>query len=387
MTNKILADICPQLLKTAFPCMTNDLLYQIALTQVPLIGYVHAKVLAEQLGSAEAIFKAKQQTLEKIDGIGPQKAESIKTFQHFSEAEKELLFIEKYKIQPLFLTDEAYPKRLLNCYDSPTLLYYRGTANVNEARIAAIIGTRSHTDYGKAVTEKLVQELAAEKVLIISGLAYGIDTLAHKAALQNGLPTVGVLGHGLDTLYPAANARLAKEMVAAGGGLLTEFRSGTKPDKHNFPTRNRIVAGLADATIVIETDLKGGSMITAELANSYNRDVFALPGKLTDAKSRGCNHLIKTNKAALLTSGADLLELMNWLPQPAAKTRVQRQLFIELTAEERTIVNLLTENETLPIDGLYLQSGLSTSTVAGALLSLELQGLVQSMPGKLYKLA
>jgi DNA processing protein len=366
--------------------MTNDLLYQIALTQIPLIGCVHAKVLAEEFGSAEAIFKASQKMLEKVEGIGQQKAENIKAFQHFSEAEKEVAFIEKYKIQPLFITDDAYPKRLLNCYDSPTLLYYRGTANVNEARIVAIIGTRSHTDYGKAMTEKLVAELAAEKILIISGLAYGIDTVAHKAAIQNSLPTIGVLAHGLDTLYPSANARLAKEMVAEGGGLLTEFRSGTKPDKHNFPTRNRIVAGLADATIVIETDLKGGSMITAELANNYNRDVFALPGKVTDARSRGCNHLIKTNKAALFTSGTDLLEIMNWLPQPSAKKRVQRQLFVELTIDERTIVNLLTENEALPIDELYLQSNLSTSTVAGVLLSLELQGLVQSMPGKMYKL-
>ena len=190
---------------------------------------------------------------------------------------------------------------MLNCYDSPTLLYYKGEADLNGDKIVAIIGTRNHTDYGKQITEQLVEELTEQNVVVVSGLAYGIDAIAHKAAVKNNLPTVGVLAHGLDQVYPPQHTGLAKEMLKAGGGLLTEFRSKSKPDKHNFPTRNRVVAGMSDATIVIETGIKGGSMITAELANNYNKDVFAFPGKVTDTKSAGCNYLIKNNKAILLT--------------------------------------------------------------------------------------
>jgi len=367
--------------------MHPDLPYQIALTQIPGIGCVHAKTLAEHFDTAEAIFKARKSTLENIEGIGTIRANSIKSFTDFSGAEEEVKFISKYKIQPLFLTDKYYPRRLLNCYDSPTMLYYRGEADLNATRVVSIIGTRSNTEYGKAITEKLVKELAAEKVLILSGLAFGIDTTAHKAALKNNLPTVGVLAHGLDTLYPTENTKLARQMVAEGGGIITEFLSGTKPDKHNFPTRNRIVAGMADATVVIETDIKGGSMITAELANNYNRDVFAFPGKTTDIKSKGSNYLIRVNKAALITSAQDLLELMGWLPEPEKKKKVQRELFVELTADERKLVDLLNQNEQMQIDDLYLKSQLSTSLVASALLSLELQGIVMSLPGKVYKLA
>ncbi len=367
--------------------MHPELLYQIALTLIPNIGCVHAKTLAEHFGSAEAIFKAKKSTLENIEGIGSVRANSIKSFTDFSIAEEEVKFINKYKIQPLFITEKHYPQRLLNCYDSPTMLYYRGEADLNTSRIISIIGTRANTEYGKSITEKLAKDLAAEKVLILSGLAFGIDTTAHKAALKNSLPTVGVLAHGLDTIYPAENTKLAKQMVAEGGGILSEFISGTKPDKHNFPTRNRIVAGMADATIVIETDIKGGSMITAELANNYNRDVFAFPGKTTDLKSKGCNYLIRANKAALITSAQDLLEQMGWLPEPEKKKKVQRQLFIELTADERILVDLLNANEQMQIDDIYLKSQLSTSLAASALLSLELQGIVMSLPGKVYKLA
>ena len=367
--------------------MHPDLLYQIALTQIPNIGCVHAKTLAEHFDTAEAIFKARKSTLENIEGIGSIRANSIKSFIDFSGAEEEVKFISKYKIQPLFITDKHYPRRLLNCYDSATMLYYRGEADLNTSKIVSIVGTRANTEYGKSITEKLVKELAAEKLLIISGLAFGIDTMAHKSALKNSLPTVGVLAHGLDTMYPTENTKLAKQMVTEGGGIITEFMSGTKPDKHNFPTRNRIVAGMADATIVIETDIKGGSMITAELANNYNRDVFAFPGKTTDNKSKGCNYLIRANKAALITSAQDLLELMAWLPQPEKKKKIQRELFIELTSDERILVNLLNQNEQMQIDDIYFKSQLSTSLVASALLSLELQGIVMSLPGKVYKLS
>ena len=292
--------------------MHAELLYQLALTEVPNIGCVHAKILAQQFGTAEKIFKAKQQLLERIEGIGEIRARSIKAFNNFTGAEDEIKFIEKYKIKPLFITHKDYPKRLLNCYDSPTLLYYKGEAGLNSEKIIAVIGTRSHTDYGKQITEKLIEDLAEQNVVVISGLAHGIDAIAHKAALKNNLLTVGVLAHGLDQVYPAQHTRLAKDMLKSGGGLLTEFRSKSKPDKHNFPTRNRIVAGMSDATIVVETGIKGGSMITAELANNYNKDVFAFPGKVTDTKSAGCNYLIKNNKAVLLTDAQELIELMSW---------------------------------------------------------------------------
>ncbi len=365
--------------------MTNDLLYRIALTLVPHIGPVQAKILLQH-GEPEEIFHARKSFLEKIEGIGSVRAASIRSFKDFDAAEKEIRFLENHRVQPLFISDPVYPKRLLNCYDSPTLLYYKGTADLNAAKIISIIGTRNHTEYGRAVTEKLLQDLSVLPVLVVSGLAFGIDALAHKAALRNQLPTVGVLAHGLDQLYPPEHRGLAREMLQGKGGLLTEFRSHTKPDKHHFPSRNRIVAGISDATIVIETDIKGGSMITAELADSYNRDVFAFPGKVTDNKSAGCHHLIKNNKAILLTGAQQLIETMGWEEKKQEKTKIQRELFIELSSDEKIICRLLRENETLPIDELTLRSGLSSSAVAAAILNLELQNVVVSLPGKRFRI-
>jgi DNA processing protein len=367
--------------------MDNELLYQVALTHIPNIGAVQAKILLYHY-SAKEIFSAKKHHLEKIEGIGPVRAVSIAKFVDFAAAEEEIKFIEKYKITPLFITDEQYPKRLLNCYDSPTILYYRGSADLNNTKTIAVVGSRSHTEYGKQITEKIIKDLTAQNILVISGLAYGIDAIAHKAAIKNGLPTVGVVAHGLDQIYPIENAALAKDMIKHGGGLLTEFRSYTKPDRHNFPTRNRIVAGMSDATIVIETGVKGGSMITAELANSYNKDVFAIPGKVTDSKSAGCNYLIKSNKAALLGDGADLLQAMGW-ENKAQKTgrKNQRELFIELTPDEKTIIDVLREKEKVGIDEINAKSGLSSSAVAAGILNLELQNVILSLPGKLYQLA
>jgi DNA processing protein len=366
--------------------MNPELIYQLALTLIPNIGAVQAKILLQHC-NAEEIFHAKRSFLEKIEGIGTVRAAAIKSFNNFSAAEEEIRFIEKYKIRPLFLTDPAYPKRLLNCYDSPTLLYYKGTADLNASKIIAVIGTRNNTDYARQVTEKLVKDLAAQPITIISGLAFGVDAIAHKAALKNGLPTVGVLAHGLDDIYPPPNAGLAKEMMNHGGGLLTEFRSQTKPDKHNFPSRNRVVAGMSDATIVIETDIKGGSMITAELANGYNKDVFAAPGKITDTKSSGCNQLIKNNKAYLLTNAEDIIDTLGWGNFRQAQVKKQKELFIELSTDERALVGILSEKEAVHIDEINLKSGLSSSTVAAAILNLELQNVIVSLPGKLYRLS
>ncbi|MDR0793536.1 MAG: DNA-processing protein DprA [Chitinophagaceae bacterium] len=364
--------------------MNSELLYEIALTLVPNIGTVQAKILMEQFGRASDVFKAKQHTLETIENIGRIRASSIRHFTDFSLAEEEIKFIEKYAIAPLFLNHPNYPKRLLNCYDPPTMLYYKGNTDLNTTKIVAVIGTRSNSAYGKEVTEKLMEAFQNTHILIVSGMAIGIDAIAHKSALANGLPTVGVLAHGLQTIYPPVHKSLAKDMVMHGG-LLTEFMHDAKPDKHNFPRRNRIVAGMADATIVVETAIKGGSMITAELAGNYNRDVFAVPGKTTDAKSAGCNYLIQSNKAILYTDGSNFLEVMNWV---SGKTTVkkQRELFIELSAEETIIVNILKEKEETSIDELNLKSELSSSRVAAAILNLELQNVIVSLPGKMYRM-
>jgi DNA processing protein len=368
--------------------MHKDLLYQIALTLIPNIGPIQAKILLQQYEPAE-IFKAKRSDLEKMEGIGSIRANNIKDFDDFITAEQEITFIEKYSIRPLFITDAAYPKRLLNCNDSPTLLYYKGSADLNASKIIAVIGTRHYTEYGKQQTEKLITDLAGSNITVISGLAYGIDGIAHRSSLKNNLSTVGVLAHGLDQVYPSQHTEMAKEMVKQNGGLLTEFRSKTTPDKHNFPTRNRIVAGMSDATVVMETGIKGGSMITAELANGYNKDVFAFPGKVTDSKSEGCNYLIKNNKAMLLAGATELLETMGWqesVQHSKQNVKKQKELFIELTADEKMILNILKEKESAHIDEINLKSGLSSSGVAAAILSLELQNVVVSLPGKLYRL-
>ncbi|MFZ4058007.1 MAG: DNA-processing protein DprA [Ferruginibacter sp.] len=364
--------------------MNADLLYQLALTMVPQIGAVHARSLLNIFGNAANIFQAKRKTLEGIEGIGSIRATAIKKFDQFQRCETELKFIDQYKITALCISDAAYPKRLLHCYDAPSVLYYKGNASLNAEKIIAIIGTRNNSEYGRHFCEKFIEELIPKDVLIVSGLALGIDTIAHKNALRNQFSTVGVLAHGLDRIYPFSNKALAKQMVEQGG-LLTEFISETNPDKQNFPRRNRIVAGMCDALVVVETGKSGGSLITAELANGYNKDVFAVPGRTTDTKSEGCNYLIKNNKAALINDAQDFLELMNWAPAAAAKKQLQRQLFVEFTADEERILALLKTKPSVHIDDIYLQSNLSSSAVASALLTLEMQGIIHALPGKLYE--
>jgi len=366
--------------------MNNALLHQLALTLVPNIGPVQARTLVDHFGEPSTIFKAKKSALESLEGIGEVRARSIKSFADFKRAEEELAFIEKYKITPLFITNPLYPQRLLHCYDPPTMLYYRGKANLNTDKIIAIVGTRSKTDYGRQLTENLLADLKEQQVLVISGLALGIDAIAHKAALKYALPTIAVVAHGLDKIYPPEHTVLAKDIIKQQGGLLTEFRSKTKPDKHNFPSRNRIVAGMSDAVVVIETDIKGGSMITAELANGYNKDVFAFPGRTSDNKSAGCNYLIKNNKAILATGAQDIIDTLGWAEKNNQLKKVQKELFIQLSDEEKRIVDLLSEKETTAIDELRIKSNLNASTVAAVILNLELQNVIVSLPGKLYKL-
>ena len=365
--------------------MPTDLLFQIALTMVPQIGCVQARLLLQHFGTAQEVFKTPLRLLEKIEGIGTVRATAIRRFTLFSRAEKEMDFIQKYLIRPLLFSDPGYPRRLLHCFDAPVLLYFKGNSDLNQPRILSVIGTRNYSEYGKQVTEKLVGDLAALNILVVSGLAFGVDAIAHKSSLKNRLATVGVLGHGLTKMYPYEHTSLAKEMLD-NGGLLTEFLSTCKPDKHNFPIRNRIVAGMSDATIVIETGLKGGSMITAELANGYNKDVFAVPGKVHDPKSAGCNHLIKTNKAVLLTDAEQLISLMGWNEEPMRRKVRQRTIFPDLSENETRIFRLLEQKDRLHIDELHLLAGITASALSAAVLNLEMQGAIVLQPGKIYTL-
>jgi len=366
-----------------FEGMPNDkLIYQIGLTLIRGIGDVNGKKLVAYCGSPEAIFKESTSALLKIPGIGKSTVNSIKSQKVLDRTESEIEFINKFKIKPLFYTDPDYPARLLNCEDNPLMLYYKGNANVNSQRVIAIVGTRRATNYGKSRCEEIVDDLKNRNILVVSGLAYGIDSCAHRSSLDLGMNTIGVLGHGLDRIYPAHNRKLAERMIDQGG-LLTEFTSNTKPDRENFPKRNRIVAGMADAVLVVESDRKGGALITAEIGNSYNRDVFAVPGRIGDDYSRGCHFLIKTNRAALVESGNDIAYMMGWEDIEVEK-KSQKELFVNLSDEEKLIMKTILENEELAIDQITIKTKLSTSKVAASLLNLEFEGLVKSLPGKLY---
>lgn len=366
----------------------GELLYQVGLTLLEGVGDVVAKNLLAYCGNAEEIFKANKAQLLKIPGVGEGLAKAIISQQHvLKEAEKEVRFIEENNIETLFFTNEKYPQRLKYCSDSPVLLYYKGNADLNAEKIVAIVGTRQPTDYGREQTEKLVNELRGSGVLVVSGLAYGIDVLAHKKALENDLDTVGVVAHGLDRMYPQTHTSIAMKMQKKGG-ILTDFRSGTNPDAVNFPKRNRIVAGMCDALIVMESKRDGGSLITATIANSYNKDVFAFPGRSTDLMSEGCNGFIKSNKAALMESAADLFYVMGWESETKSKKKESSQipLLITLSEEEQKIVNCFKEKKQLHMDEISYASGFTISKVAALLLQLEFSNVIRSLPGKMYSL-
>lgn len=364
--------------------MDENLKYKIALSLIPNIGDVLAKRLVSYCGSVEAVFDEKKAALEKIPGIGEFYAKAVLSQKVFDRAEEEIKFITKNKITALFYLDKDYPKRLTHCEDSPVLLYFKGKANLNSEKVISIVGTREATDYGKQQCEKLVADLAMYNPIIVSGLAYGIDICAHKAAMENRLTTVCGLAHGLDKIYPAIHKSTADKMLD-NGGWLSDFTSKVQPDRENFPRRNRIVAGMADATIVVESKIGGGSLITADIANSYNRDVFAFPGRVSDECSLGCNNLIKQNKAALIQSAADISYIMGW-EQQSKKAPVQRQLFVELKPEEEILVNVIKEKESVNVDDLCLIAKMPMSKVSSLLLTLEFSGIVRSLPGKMYRL-
>ncbi len=365
--------------------LTEEIRFKIALTMTPGVGDVAAKNLLSYCGSAEAVFNTPKSKLKNIPGIGEKTATMIVKKDFFNKVDEELLFVEKYKIEVLFFLDERFPKRLRECVDSPILLYYRGNADLNQHKILGVVGTRNATDYGKAFIKSLMSDLANQDVLILSGLAYGIDTLAHRGALENGLKTVGVLGHGLNTLYPAQNKALAKQMIEQGG-LLTELASSSQMLPSNFPQRNRIVAGMCDALLVVESAKKGGALITANIANSYNKDVFAVPGNIYDKYSQGCNFLLKTHKAYLVESAEDIVLSMNWANEKV-KPKAQKQLFLNLNTKEKQVVDLLKEHNQLEIDVLIKLLNTNNSEYSSTLLELELNGVILSLPGKSYKLA
>lgn len=363
---------------------TDAKLYEIALLEVPGIGNITAKTLLKKFGNARNVFEAPKSKLLQTEGIGEGTAEAIKKFKDFSTAEKELAFLQKHNLVAAVYGDEIYPKRLMHIMDISPVIYLKGNVNLQADKIVGIVGTRSNTDHGRTVTEKIVEGFKGLDVTIISGLAYGIDTIAHKAALKQGLPTIGVVGHGLHTVYPGQNKSLALEMEH-NGGLASVFRHGTKPDKINFPERNKVVAGLCDALVIIESTAGGGSMITANMALNYKKDLYAVPGRITDSRSEGPNQLIKNRQAKMLTSAADIITDLKWNnAKPTVKP--QRQLFVELTPNEKIITDLLQQTDGLHIDEITLRTELTTSAIAQALLMLEMQNLVASLPGKMYKL-
>jgi DNA processing protein len=362
-----------------------SLLHQVALTFVKNIGPTLAKSLVSHFGGADEVFNAPRAKWMKVPGIGEKTVEQMDMGAALAKAEQELKFIEKNEIEAIFYTDAKFPKRLKNCHDSPVLLYSKGNANLNSQHMISIVGTRNATEYGKQLCHQLVEELQAYNVLIVSGLALGIDVAAHKECIKHNMPTLGVLGHGLDRTYPSQNRSTAEKMLA-NGGLLSEYPSGTIPERENFPQRNRIVAGIADATIVIEASIKGGALITAEIANTYNRDVFAFPGRVGDEYSEGCNFLIRNNKAALLTSAADLAYILGWEKADSIKPVTEQLVLpIDLSSEERLIFEILQQQKApLAIDDLTIKTNMATSKLAMNLLNMEMQGYIRSLPGKTY---
>lgn len=362
---------------------TSKLHQSIALTFLDGIGPKNAKSLIAYIGGVEALFETRSFKKLDIPGFSPGRLKSLNRKEALLKAEKELGFIEKNKVKTHFYLDKNYPHRLKNCLDAPLMLYSFGNADPNPTKTISIVGTRNVSTYGHVIVEELIAALQPYDVQVVSGLAYGVDILTHRACLRHSVPTVGVLGHGLDRIYPHQHRPTAKKMMTTNGGLLTEFPSGTNPDRENFPKRNRIVAGMTDATIVVESSIKGGSLITANLANDYNRDVFAYPGNVFNEYSKGCNALIANNKAHLVTSGKDIINLLGW--EKSSPETVQKQLFNDLSADERMIMEELVEFPEISIDVLSIKLKKPTSWLSSTLLTLELQGLIMCLPGKKYR--
>ena len=359
--------------------------HKIALGLIPRIGDINARKLVSHFGSVEAIFHEPYGNLIKIPGIGSGIAKYISDRSYLGTAEKEAEYVSRNNIRTYFYLDNDYPFRLRQCDDSPVVFFFKGNCNLDASKILSVVGTRNATIRGRELCEKIIEGLASDHpdLIIVSGLAYGIDIASHKAALANNLQTIGVLAHGFKTTYPAIHAATAKTMVS-NGGLLTDFLSDALPERNNFLKRNRIIAGMADATLVVESGIKGGALITADIANSYNRDVFAVPGRPDDQWSAGCNNLIKNNKAFLTESSDDIEYFLNWKPEKS-KQVVQRTLFSDLDETEKKVFELLSKEGEQTIDTICRSIEIPVYKLSSLLLQMEFKGLVKCSPGNLYR--
>jgi DNA processing protein len=361
----------------------TELYYLLALQKVESVGDIVAKKLLTHCGDAAAIFNTKSSQLTSIEGIGSTLISKLKNKSIFAKAEAELKYISNNGINVSYFQDKAYPERLKHCIDGPLLLFSTGNIDFNNRKIISIVGTRKITPYGAEFCKSLISELAPLNPIIVSGFAYGVDIVAHLAAIENDLQTIGIVAHGLDQIYPSSHKKYVSK-IEQNGGFMTEFWSGTNPEKENFVKRNRIVAGISEATIVIESAIKGGSLITANLANDYNRDVFAVPGRTSDKFSLGCNNLIKTQKANLLTSAADLVYILNWDIENTPRS-VQKKLFITLENDEQKIYDYLLKSGKEILDIIALECDFPIYKISGILLNMELKGVVRPLPGKLFE--
>ncbi len=370
----------------------QETLCTMALTRVPGIGLPGLRYLLEQAGSAASIYAHRQHIRDIVPDIHPRAVEGLATMDSLmARAEEELSFAQHNQIRCLGFHDDDYPVRLRECPDAPILLYYRGTADLNACRVVSMVGTRRITPYGRDLCARFVADLRllSPNTLIVSGLAYGVDIHCHRAALAQGLPTVGVLAHGMDQIYPRMHRPDAVKMLDCGG-LLTEFMSHTNADKKNFIQRNRIVAGMSDAVIVVESAKKGGALITAGIAEAYHRDVFAVPGRVGDLYSEGCNELIRSNRASILTSAEDFVQAMGWETDEERHRQlengIQQNLFPELNAEEQAVVEALRDSDGLQINILSVRTGIPIGTLANLLFGLEMKGVVRTLSGAIYRL-
>ena len=363
--------------------MNNSLLYDIALTQLFMVGPRTARALIEHLGSAEAVFKESPDVLRTVGGVGAYISDEGYRQEALRRASAEIEFITKNKIKAIPFGSDNYPTRLAQCNDAPQILYQYGDCNLNAQKFVAIIGTRNATKYGRDLTNDLVKTLASSNpdTVIISGLAYGIDIAAHKAALEYGLPTIGIVAHGLDRIYPHVHRQYASQMIQSGGAIVTEYLSKTTPDPQNFVQRNRIVAGMCDVAVIVESAIKGGSLITASLANDYNRDVMAFPGRIGDKTSEGCNKLIRQHKAEIITSAEDLINLMGWTAPE--KNAIQQSLFDDLSPEQQTVIDLL-KTEPLHINIISTNLDFSIQKTSALLTEMVFDELIDQMPGDIY---
>jgi DNA processing protein len=358
----------------------EERVYRLTLSRIKGIGPAKYKMLLSHFRKAEDIFQANLKYLSQLNGITPALAQAIIQNNDFRNNERELEQYDYLNVRVIECTEPQYPQKLLWCNDHPIFLFMQGQGNLNTSPMLAFVGTRHNSDYGQRMCEELIAALVPYQPCIVSGLAFGIDIIAHKAAIKHELPTLAVLASGLDMLYPRAHLNSVKQMLSSGG-ILCEYPLGTPPDKNNFPTRNRIVAGMCDATIVIETDVKGGSMITAELAYGYNRDVFCVPGRVFDQRSAGCNLLIKNLKAQMLTHADDLVHAMGW--KSNHKLPVQTALFQDWSDDEQQILRVLQSHNGIHLDELALHTALGTGKLSAAILQLEMKNAVKMMPGKL----